>query len=106
MKEYRSLNHKRWDCKYHVVCIPMVRNVRAMSCSLPAALAGQGDALAPKALYLRRTSLVGVLRGQHQIGVLSETLRSRSAITVNYKSRHFMGALPARITLKCPSYPT
>ncbi|MGH8513395.1 MAG: IS200/IS605 family transposase, partial [Gammaproteobacteria bacterium] len=21
MKEYQSLSHTRWDCKYHVVCI-------------------------------------------------------------------------------------
>lgn len=25
MKEYRSLNHTRWDCKYHVVFIPKRR---------------------------------------------------------------------------------
>ncbi len=25
MKEYQSLNHTRWDCKYHVVFIPKRR---------------------------------------------------------------------------------
>ena len=25
MKEYKSLNHTRWDCKYHVVFIPKYR---------------------------------------------------------------------------------
>ena len=25
MKNYRSLNHTRWDCKYHVVFIPKCR---------------------------------------------------------------------------------
>ena len=25
MKEYQSLSHTRWDCKYHVVCIPKRR---------------------------------------------------------------------------------
>ncbi len=25
MKEYQSLAHTRWDCKYHVVCIPKRR---------------------------------------------------------------------------------
>jgi putative transposase len=25
MKEYKSLNHTRWDCKYHVVFIPTYR---------------------------------------------------------------------------------
>ena len=28
MKEYRSLNHTRWDCKYHVVFIPKRRKKR------------------------------------------------------------------------------
>ena len=28
MKEYRSLNHTRWDCKYHVVFIPRRRKKR------------------------------------------------------------------------------
>ena len=25
MKEYQSLSHARWDCKYHVVFIPKKR---------------------------------------------------------------------------------
>ncbi len=25
MKEYQSLSHTRWDCKYHVVFIPKKR---------------------------------------------------------------------------------
>ena len=25
MKEYQSLSHKRWDCKYHIVFIPKRR---------------------------------------------------------------------------------
>ena len=25
MKEYQSLSHTRWDCKYHVVFIPKRR---------------------------------------------------------------------------------
>jgi len=25
MKEYQSLSHTRWDCKYHVVFIPKCR---------------------------------------------------------------------------------
>jgi putative transposase len=25
MKEYQSMSHTRWDCKYHVVCIPKRR---------------------------------------------------------------------------------
>jgi len=25
MKDYQSLNHTRWDCKYHVVVIPKRR---------------------------------------------------------------------------------
>ncbi|RTL00237.1 MAG: IS200/IS605 family transposase [Neisseriaceae bacterium] len=28
MKEYRSLSHTRWDCKYHVVFIPKQRKKR------------------------------------------------------------------------------
>jgi putative transposase len=28
MKEYRSLSHTRWDCKYHVVFIPKRRKKR------------------------------------------------------------------------------
>ena len=33
MKDYRSLNHTRWDCKYHVVFIPK-RRKRAIYGSL------------------------------------------------------------------------
>jgi putative transposase len=25
MDEYESLNHTKWDCKYHIVCIPKCR---------------------------------------------------------------------------------
>jgi putative transposase len=25
MKDYRSLNHTKWDCKYHIVFIPKRR---------------------------------------------------------------------------------
>jgi len=25
MKEYQSLSHTKWDCKYHVVFIPKMR---------------------------------------------------------------------------------
>lgn len=28
MKEYQSLSHTRWDCKYHVVSIPKCRRKR------------------------------------------------------------------------------
>ncbi len=28
MREYKSLNHTRWDCKYHVVFIPKYRKKR------------------------------------------------------------------------------
>ena len=28
MKEYQSLSHTRWDCKYHVVFIPKRRKKR------------------------------------------------------------------------------
>jgi REP-associated tyrosine transposase len=28
MKEYQSLSHTRWDCKYHVVFIPKKRKKR------------------------------------------------------------------------------
>ena len=28
MKEYQSLSHTRWDCKYHVVSIPKRRKKR------------------------------------------------------------------------------
>ncbi|MFC1833232.1 IS200/IS605 family transposase [Thermodesulfobacteriota bacterium] len=28
MKDYRSLNHTRWDCRYHVVLIPKRRKKR------------------------------------------------------------------------------
>ncbi len=28
MSDYRSLNHSRWDCKYHVVFIPKYRKKR------------------------------------------------------------------------------
>ena len=28
MKEYQSLSHTRWDCKYHVVFIPKRRKQR------------------------------------------------------------------------------
>ncbi len=28
MKEYQSLSHTRWDCKYHVVFIPKCRKKR------------------------------------------------------------------------------
>lgn len=30
MKEYQSLSHTRWDCKYHVVYIPKRRKKRIM----------------------------------------------------------------------------
>ena len=28
MKEYQSLSHTRWDCKYHIVFIPKKRKQR------------------------------------------------------------------------------
>jgi len=28
MDEYQSLNHTKWDCKYHVVFIPKCRRKR------------------------------------------------------------------------------
>ena len=28
MKDYRSLSHTKWDCKYHVVFIPKYRRKR------------------------------------------------------------------------------
>ena len=28
MKEYQSLSHTRWDCKYHIVFIPKRRKKR------------------------------------------------------------------------------
>ncbi len=30
MKEYRSLSHTRWDCKYHIVFIPKRRKKRIL----------------------------------------------------------------------------
>jgi putative transposase len=31
MKEYQSLSHSRWDCKYHVVFIPKKRKKKIFS---------------------------------------------------------------------------
>jgi len=28
MQEYQSLNHTKWDCKYHIVWIPKYRKKR------------------------------------------------------------------------------
>jgi REP element-mobilizing transposase RayT len=30
MKEYQSLSHTRWDCKYHIVFIPKRRKKRIL----------------------------------------------------------------------------
>jgi len=35
MKEYQSLSHTRWDCKYPVVFIPKRRKKRCSGCSSP-----------------------------------------------------------------------
>lgn len=33
MKEYQSLSHTRWDCKYHVVFIPQHRGSQIVESS-------------------------------------------------------------------------
>jgi len=30
MKDYQSLTHTTWDCKYHIVFIPMCRKQRIL----------------------------------------------------------------------------
>jgi putative transposase len=34
MKDYRSLNHTKWDCKYRVVFIPKKRKERIFGASV------------------------------------------------------------------------
>lgn len=36
MKEYQSLSHTRWDCKYHVAFIPKKRKKKKGTLAAPA----------------------------------------------------------------------
>ncbi len=70
MKEYQSLSHTRWDCKYHVVFIPKRRNVH-MCISIP-----------PKYAV---SNVVGYLKGKSAIQIA----RKFGGRQKNFTGEHF-----------------
>ena len=51
MKDYQSLSHTKWDCKYHVVFIPKYRRKRIF---------GVADARTPRLTLPSRPPMVGL----------------------------------------------
>ena len=95
MKEYQSLSHTRWDCKYHVVFIPK-RRKKAIFGTLRRHL---GDVFRELARHKEEEVVEGHLRPGHvhmcisippKIAVANVVgyLKGKSAITI---ARRFMG---------------
>jgi len=95
MKEYQSLSHTRWDCKYHVVFIPK-RRKKAIFGTLRRHL---GDVFRELARHKEAEVVEGHLRPDHvhmcisippKIAVANVVgyLKGKSAITI---ARRFMG---------------
>ena len=61
MKEYHSLSHTRWDCKYHVVLIPKRRKKQIFG-AFPRQL---GEIFHELAGYKESKILEGHLLGDH-----------------------------------------
>jgi len=95
MKEYQSLSHTRWDCKYHVVFIPK-RRKKAIFGTLRRHL---GDVFRELARHKEAEVVEGHLRPDHvhmcisippKIAVANVVgyMKGKSAITI---ARRFMG---------------
>ena len=95
MKEYQSLSHTRWDCKYHIVFIPK-RRKKAIFGALRKQL---GEVLRELARHKESEVVEGHLRPDHvhmcisippKIAVANVVgyIKGKSAITI---ARKFMG---------------
>jgi len=95
MKEYQSLSHTRWDCKYHIVFIPK-RRKKAIFGSLRRHL---GEVFKELARHKEAEVVEGHLRPDHvhicvsippKIAVANVVgyMKGKSAITI---ARRFMG---------------
>ena len=74
MKDYRSLSHTKWDCKYHVVFIPKYRRKRIFG-----KLRGHlGEILHELAKQKQSRIVEGHLRPDHVHMCISIPLRSVS----------------------------
>ena len=95
MKDYKSLNHTRWDCKYHVVFIPKYRKKRIFG-SIRDYLGDLFHDLAKRKecrieeghLHLDHVHMCISIRPKHAVSNVVGYLKGKSAIAI---ARNFMG---------------
>ena len=95
MKEYQSLSHTRWDCKYHVVFIPK-RRKKAVFGVLRKELGGVFRALAQQResavveghLMVDHVHMCLSIPPKYSVSSVVGYIKGKSAITI---ARHFGG---------------
>ena len=95
MKEYQSLSHTRWDCKYHVVFIPK-RRKKAIFGVLRKELGGVFRALAQQResavveghLMVDHVHICLSIPPKYSVSSVVGYIKGKSAITI---ARHFGG---------------
>ena len=95
MKEYQSLSHTRWDCKYHVVFIPK-RRKKAIFGVLRKELGGVFRALAQQResavveghLMVDHVHMCLSIPPKYSVSSVVGYIKGKSAITI---ARHFGG---------------
>ena len=95
MKEYQSLSHTRWDCKYHVVFIPK-RRKKAIFGVLRKELGGVFRALAQQResavveghLLVDHVHMCLSIPPKYSVSSVVGYIKGKSAITI---ARHFGG---------------
>ncbi|MCP3685544.1 MAG: IS200/IS605 family transposase [bacterium] len=98
MREYKSLNHTRWDCKYHVVFIPKYRKkriygeLRKYLGEIFHDLAGRKECVIEEGHlhldHVHHVHMIISIPPKHRVSSVVGYLKGKSAIMI---ARNFMG---------------
>ena len=95
MREYRSLNHTRWNCKYHVVFIPKYRKKKIFGAlrkylgEIFHDLAGRKECRIEEGhLHEDHVHMVISIPPKHPVSTVVGYIKGKSAIMI---ARNFMG---------------
>ena len=94
MKDYRSLSHSKWDCKYHIVFIPKYRRrslyglIRSHLGSIFHELAGHKDCVIEEGHVLPdHVHMLVSIPPKHKVSEVVGYIKGKSAIQI---ARRFM----------------